>query len=308
MSSLRPSDFSLSPSVVVTGAAGFIGRRVAARLAAAGATVVGVDRAPKPAGMPAGVEYRCGDLGKETPKLGGDFILVHLAWNMDRSDPKAQAASVADFTRLLGTKGLQGVVGLGSAEEYGDREGCLSEEMAPGLKLSAYGQAKSAACRALETWSREPGRGAIWLRPFLVYGPGQGGSMAIPYALRCAKERCAAEFSEGLQFRDFVHVDDVAEGVAQAALRLPDAGGAFAACNLGRGEPVRLRDVLERIALKTGAQDRFVFGARPMRANEPKEQYADVAAAERGLGWRARISWEQGIDAMCQGYEKDNHG
>ena len=290
-----------SPQIVVTGAAGFIGQRVVARLAAAGATVVGVDRAPKPAGMPAGVEYRCGDLGKEIPRRGGDFILVHLAWNMDRSDPKAQAASVADFTRLLGTNGLQGVVGLGSAEEYGDREGCLSEEMAPGLKLSAYGQAKSAACHAVELWSREPGRRAIWLRPFVVYGPGQGGNMAIPYALRCAKERSPAEFSEGLQFRDFVHVEDVADGIAQAALRLPAPGRAFTICNLGRGEPVKLRDVLERIALKTGAQDRFVFGARPMRGNEPKEQYAEVAAAERWLGWRARISWEAGVDDLCRG-------
>lgn len=308
----RPTHIDLSKQaaarlVVVTGAAGFIGRRVVARLAGAGAKVVALDRMPQPAGFPAGAEYICGDL-TDYSSAESASILVHLAWNMDRSDPKAQAASVADFTRLLGTKGLQGVVGLGSAEEYGDREGCLSEEMAPGLKLSAYGQAKSAACRALETWSREPGRCAIWLRPFVVYGPGQGGNMAIPYALRCAKERCAADFSAGQQFRDFVHVDDVAEGVAQAALRLPDAGGAFAAVNLGRGEPVRLRDVLERIALKTGAQDRFVFGARPMRANEPKEQYADVAAAERGLGWRARISWEQGIEALCQGYEKDNHG
>ena len=289
-----------SPQIVVTGAAGFIGQRVVARLAAAGATVVGVDRAPKPAGMPAGVEYRCGDLGKETPKRGGDFILVHLAWNMDRGDATAQAESGADFGRLLESRGWMGVVGLGSAEEYGDREGCLSEEMAPGLKLSAYGQAKSAACHAVELWSREPGRRAIWLRPFLVYGPGQGGSMAIPYALRCAKERCAAEFSEGLQFRDFVHVDDVAEGVAQAALRLPDAGGAFAACNLGRGEPVRLRDVLERIARQTQSKERFHYGVRPLRAGEPGEQYADVSAAAVVLEWRAKIPWMAGIDGLCR--------
>jgi nucleoside-diphosphate-sugar epimerase len=291
----------------VTGAAGFIGRRVVARLAGAGAKVVALDRLPQPAGFPAGVEYIRGELN-EFPAVEKGYILVHLAWNMDRADPKAQAASAADFIRLLGIQDWHGVVGLGSAEEYGEREGRLSEHMAPGHKLSAYGQAKSEACQALAAWAREPGRHAVWLRPFIAYGPGQRGSMAIPYARQCVQARQRAEFSEGGQRRDFVHVDDVAEGIAQAALRVAELETPFAICNLGCGVPVRLRDVLERIALKTGAQDRFVFGARPMRANEPKEQYADVAAAGRWLGWRARISWEQGIDAMCQGYEKDNHG
>jgi nucleoside-diphosphate-sugar epimerase len=295
------------PQIVVTGAAGFIGRRVVARLAAAGAKVVALDRLPQPEGFPAGGEYFRGDL-TDFPAVEDDYILVHLAWNMDRSDSKAQATSVADFGRLLEQRGLIGVVGLGSAEEYGEREGRLSEKMAPGLKLSAYGKAKSEACQVLETWSRRAERQAIWLRPFVVYGPGQGGNMAIPYALRCAKQRKPAEFSEGLQFRDFVHVDDVVEGIAQAALRLQDTGDPFSACNLGRGEPIQLRNVLERIAQNTQAQEFFHFGARPMRAGEPKEQYADVSAAKALLGWRARISWQQGIDALCKEKEQDNHG
>ena len=289
-----------SPQIVVSGAAGFIGRRVVARLAGAGGRVVAVDRIPDPADWPATVEYRCADLGKGFPALAGDFTWVHLAWSMDRADARAQAGSVSDFERLLAQGGCRAVVGLGSAEEYGELEGRLREDQAPGARLSAYGQAKRDACRALAAWTRGPGRRAIWLRPFLVYGPGQGGSMAIPYALRCAKERCAADFSAGQQFRDFVHVDDVAEGIAQAALRLPAPGRAFTICNLGRGEPVRLRDVLERIAAQTDSRERFHFGARPMRSGEPQEQFADVSAAERLLGWRARISWRAGIDSLCK--------
>lgn len=293
--------------IAVTGAAGFIGRRVAARLAAAGARVVALDRLPPPAGFPAGVDYLRGDLLEHAAAAKAD-ILIHLAWNMDRADPQAQAASVSDFARLLEVGNWRGVAGLGSAEEYGEREGGLREDMAPGLKLSAYGQAKHAAGRALEQWARVPGRRAIWLRPFVVYGPGQGGSMAIPYALRCARARTPAEFSEGLQSRDFVHVDDVAEGIVQAALRLADPGDSFATCNLGWGEPVRLRDVLERIAERTDSRSLFRFGARPMRPDEPRVQYADTAAAANRLGWRARIPWPQGIDALCQAHGRGNHG
>ena len=295
------------PTIVVTGAAGFIGRRTVARLAQK-AAIVALDRVPDPGGWPAGVEYRQMDLDREMPAFKGIWILVHLAWSLDRANAAAQRESLQAFARLLGQENLAGVVGLGSAEEYGEREGCLREDQAPGAKLSAYGQAKHAAGKALEAWARGAGRKAVWLRPFVVYGPGQGGTMAIPYALRCARERTPGDFSEGFQFRDFVHVDDVADGIAAAVLGLPVLKTAFAVCNLGRGEPVRLRDVLERIAGQTNARELFRFGARPMRPGEPQEQYADVAAAAELLGWHATISWEQGIDALCQEPGENNHG
>jgi nucleoside-diphosphate-sugar epimerase len=287
-------------TIVVTGAAGFIGRRVVSRLAAQGMKVCAVDRVPRPADLPEGVDYQCADLSENFPPLPSEFILVHLAWNMDRSDPAAQAASVSGFSRLLGTKGLLGVVGMGSAEEYGELEGCLSEEMAPGTTLSAYGLAKHEACHALNIWTHTVGCRAIWLRPFIVYGPGQNGSMLIPYAVRCAQQRQSADFSAGLQYRDFVHVDDVADGIAQAALRVAGDGVPFLACNVGGGKPVQVREVLERIAQQLDAQEFFHLGARPMREGEPKEQFAAVTSARSILGWTAQTPWEEGIDSLCK--------
>jgi len=298
-----PQQTDAEPSlmtVVVTGAAGFIGRRVVARLVEAGVRVRAVDRVPKPAGFPPQVEYRCGDAVAGVSEMPSKFILVHLAWNMDRSDPEAQSASVSGFSRLLGTKGLHGVIGMGSAEEYGELEGCLSEEMAPGTTLSAYGRAKHGACRALEAWTQTAGIRAIWLRPFIVYGPGQNGSMLIPYAVQCAQQGESADFSAGLQYRDFVHVDDVVEGIAQAALGVAGDGDPFSVCNLGGGKPVQVREVLERIAQQLNAQEFFHLGARPMRDGEPSEQFASVSSAESVLGWKARIPWENGIDGLCK--------
>lgn len=285
--------------IVVTGAAGFIGRRVVLGLAGAGARVAAVDRVPEPAGFPDGAEYHCADLSAGPDVIAAADIFVHLAWNMDRADTAGQGRATAGFVRLLASDRWRGVVGLGSAEEYGELEGCLREDMAPGPNLSAYGQAKHEAGKALGTWASMGDRKALWLRPFVVYGPGQGGTMAIPYALRCAQARIPADFSNGLQFRDFVHVDDVAEGIVQAVLGLTAMRPAFAVCNLGRGAPVRLRDILERIADQTNARELFRFGARPMRPGEPQEQYADVSAAADLFGWRAKIPWEKGIDALC---------
>jgi len=285
--------------VVVTGAAGFIGRRVTTRLASTGRAVLALDRAADPGGWPTGVEYRRTDLAEGMPAHTGNWTLVHLAWNMDRGNRQAQDASLAVFARLLGQTGLTQVIGLGSAEEYGGLEGVLSEDTAPGPELSHYGAAKHRACRALDAWARQGERNAVWLRPFVVYGPGQGGNMAIPYAVRQARTRQPADFSEGSQQRDFVHVDDVADGIARAACRRPAASAPFAVLNLGRGEPVRLRDVLERIAVNMQAEERFRFGARPMRPGEPGRQVADLAAVHRVLDWKAAVSWREGIDRLC---------
>ena len=70
---------------------------------------------------------------------------------------------------------------------------------------------------------------------------------------------------------------------------------------------MRVRDVLERIAERMDVGRRFRYGARPMRPNEPQEQYAEVVAAEM-RGWRAQIPWEQGVDALCREQGGENHG
>lgn len=290
----------MNPTIVVTGACGFIGRTVTARLAEAfpGQSVIGLDLRPRPTNWSGTwLEGGLARLG-EVP---GPFVAVHLAWNMKRGDPAAQTASLEGFRTLLRTPGLMGVVGMGSAEEYGSAEGRLEEGRALGPSPSAYGQAKYSAFRA----AAESGVRCAWLRPFIVYGEGQGGNMVVPYALRCAREGCIAEFSSGAQYRDFVHVADVAAGI-EAAIRvvrkLPE--GSCRAFNLGRGEPVRVRDVLERIGRQTGRGELFRFGVRPMRAGEPEVQYAATDAAAETLGWKAAVPWEEGVDRLCRNAEK----
>lgn len=289
----------MKSAIVVTGAGGFIGRAVLPRLAGRfpleGA--IGLDLRSKP--MDWRGEWLEGGM-ERLQEVEGPFVVVHLAWNLRRGDPVAQKHSLEDFRAMLRLPGLAGLVGMGSAEEYGSEEGRLDESRAPGNGLSAYGWAKHEAFQA----AKASGMRCIWLRPFIVYGEGQGGNMVVPYALRCAKEGCVAEFSSGEQFRDFVHVEDVAAGIAaavRAVSALPE--GECRACNLGRGEPVKVRDVLERIARLTGREHLFRFGVRPMRAGEPAVQFAATDTAESVLGWKAAIPWQEGIDRLCRNLE-----
>jgi nucleoside-diphosphate-sugar epimerase len=229
------------------------------------------------------------------------FTLVHLAWNTARGPLLgAQTEHIHCLARLLDywrPRGLVRVLLTGSGEEYGQRGGWLGEEDSPEGTLSPYGWGKAVAAQLSRAWAQTSGIPVVWLRPFLVYGPGQRGNMVIPYALRQALAGLPAEFSDGQQCRDFVYVDDVVEAFFQA-LSIVQTG--WQAINLGTGNPVQVREVLETLANHFGVLHRFRFGVLERRPGEPDIQVADPRRAMEVLGWRARIGWREGIGRLVQ--------
>lgn len=292
-------------SIVVTGSGGFLGQRVVARLAGDGHQIIAVDRQDYSGPARKGIAFHQADL-KDAGRLlppsvpeGTPFVLVHLAWDMRRNQgfgiQAGQVQQLADLLDYWENRGLQRVIIMGSAEEYGQRAGRLKESDTPQLPLSPYGWAKRAARDLAESWSLRRGMPVAWLRPFIMYGPGQRGDMVVPYALDCARNQRAAHFSDGQQSRDFVHVDDVVEGLRMILDRKADG---FKEFNLGRGEEVRVADVITAIARRYGVEELFQLGAIPRRPNEPEIQIADTTRAAKELGWYARMSWREGLKAL----------
>lgn len=275
---------------IITGSRGFIGRRLVARLRRDGWDILGIgDRHTEPTDV-------LPDDWDDRP-----FTLIDLAWNTDR--PLEYLPHAAHVTRLaamldaLSKRGLRAFVGVGTAEEYGQRGGRLREEDSACGRLTAYGWGKLAAGAMVRSWSEATKTPAYWVRPFLVYGPGQKGDMVIPYALSRASRGQSASFSDGLQERDFVYVDDVADALATAAA-VPANG--FEIVNAGSGVATPLRDVLSEIAEHLGAGERFRFGEVPRRAGEAETQAADTQKARDLLGWRAKIEWREGIRRVVE--------
>lgn len=289
---------------VITGSEGFLGRRVVDRLASAGHSVIAVDRIEHTGPSIDGVVYHISDLSDPTSLIPcplAPFTLVHLAWDMRRQLGYAtQAEQVGPFAGVLehwSERGLRRVVAMGSAEEYGGRNGVIRESDPPVLPLSPYGWAKRAAHDFAASWQVRTGIPVVWLRPFIIYGPGQRGDMMIPYAVQCAREGRTAEFTDGKQKRDFIFIDDVVDGLARAVEA--DVDG-FHACNLGRGESVTVRDILTAIADHFDVGQRFNFGARSRRPGEPDIQTADTTRARELLGWRAAVDWREGLTRTLQ--------
>jgi nucleoside-diphosphate-sugar epimerase len=225
------------------------------------------------------------------------FVLIHLAWDMRRYQGYGiQAEQVRQFANLLdywSERGLHRLVMMGSAEEYGHRAGVMREMDTPELPLSPYGWAKRAARDLAASWSVRTSIPVVWLRPFIMYGPGQKGDMVIPFALESAQLRRHAQMTDGRQQRDFVYIDDVVEALWLTANKEMQGFNEF---NLSGGEGVKVADVVMTIARHFGVEDLFELGARPRRPGEPDVQVADCTKAAALLGWKAKVGWREGLD------------
>lgn len=282
--------------IVLTGANGFIGREVLAQLSGWSGEVVTITRQPLVPGRSRPARLRAVVAGTLEGVLpDGPFTLLHCAWcPPSRQSWRPHADQVRALVEMVESAGQrpQRVVALGSAEEYGARAGSLREEDPPAGTLSPYGWGKVAAREFLKAWAGQSGRPVWWLRPFTVYGEGQQGNMALPYARRCFRTGETARCSDGRQRRDFVHVADVARALLDAATA-PDGG--WHAVNIGTGTATSVAEVLTRLAELYAAETRLELGAIARRAGEPDEQTADTARARTELGWAAQINLVDGL-------------
>lgn len=183
------------PSVLVTGAGGFVGLRLCARLAAAGYTVKAAarrDSAALAAITPAAHILRVGDIGPGTDwqaALAGVDMIVHLAARAhvmrDRaSDPLAEyrrvnVAGSERLARAAAAAGVSRLIYMSSIKVNGestvDAPFCESDAPAP---LDAYGRSKWEAEQALSRIAAETGLAVTVLRPPLIYGPAVKGNLA----------------------------------------------------------------------------------------------------------------------------------
>lgn len=296
--------------IVITGAQGFVGTKLVAQLVKENFDIIAVSKNPPPDKPLASVVYHQADLSNPADLLPKQlkkqkFILVHLAWKTTRDNLfQTQAAHVTYLAGLLDywkDKGLSYVIAIGSAEEYGQKTGILNEEMGSSGYFSPYGWAKQAAYVLTKTWSQQNDISGIWFRPFTIYGVGQTGQMLIPYAINQAISKKLAKFGDGLQERDFIHVDDVISALLAGIFKRPKG---FYTINLGTGQPTQVKKVIESIAEEFHVKPLFKLGAIPKQKNSPSVQVADNTKAKELLDWKPTISVKKGLSLLYKKYNK----
>ena len=169
-----------------------------------------------------------------------------------------------------------------------------------------YGLAKKMLLVQLQAYREEYGFLGIYLLPVNLYGPGDHfdleSSHVIPAMIRKfleAHESGAREvvlWGDGSPTREFLYVEDAAEGILSAAERYDGA----APVNLGSGEEISIKDLATLVARETG----FGGGIR-WDASQPNGQprrKLDVTRAEKLFGWHSRVSLTEGLRRTIDWY------
>lgn len=276
-------------SVVVTGAAGFIGGHLTTALERQGHRVVAVDRRPIPA---LASEYLCADLAAPHDEqlrtlLDEADAVFHLAGAPGvRGGPEAaerrRRDNVEATRRLLASVPLRTplIVTSSSSVYGGTAGGACAEEHRPRPR-GGYAQSKLDVERLCARRVSAGGHVAV-ARPFTVAGERQREDMAIARWLRAVRSGEPLQVYGGLdRTRDITDVADVVEGLMRMAQR-----GVRATVNLGTGRGVRLRDILAAIGDATSATP--TIDIVPAADEEPAHTLADTGRCCRLLGFVPR--------------------
>jgi GDP-L-fucose synthase len=307
------SGFWKDRRVVVTGGAGFLGSFVVGRLKSAGAQVT----------IPRSAQYDLVDraacrrlLADARPEM-----VIHLAAQVGGIG--ANRANPGRFLFENAMMGLQlfeesrlakipKLVALGTICAYPKFAPVPFKEEDlwngyPEETNAPYGIAKKMMLVQSEGYRQQYGMNSVVLFPVNLYGPGDNfdpeSSHVIPAMIRkfvgarVRKEPEVTLWGDGSATREFLYVDDAAEGILLAAERYDSSDPV----NLGKDEEITIRDLAAKIAKASGYEGRFVWDTS--KPNGQPRRRLDVTRARERFGFVAKTPFETGLAATVAYYE-----
>lgn len=291
--------------LLVTGGAGFVGSRVAAKLLEAGHQVTVFDdlSVGRKEVVPEGAELITGDLRDAAAiraAVKGHDAVVHLAAQALVPESVAKPQKAFDINLLGGQnlleamrqEGVMRLVHSSTAAVYGNPVRVPIAEDDPTLPINPYGATKLAFEALLHAYHSVYSLNVTMFRYFNPYGPTEDHdpeTHAVPNFIRATLTgKPIPLYWKGDQIRDFFYVDDIARA---HVMGLEHDG--YHTYNLGSGSGHKVSDVVELIfklaGRRTDIQD---LGER---AGDPPKLLADTARVQSELGWKPEVSLEDGL-------------
>ena len=196
---------------------------------------------------------------------------------------------------------VQRFVFASSSTVYGGGATAPFREDAPlGVPLSPYGATKRAAELLGLTYHGLHGTPVVCIRPFSVYGPRLRPDLAMTiFAAAISTGRPLPLFGDGTIRRDFTHIRDICDGLF-AAMTVDQAIGEC--INLGHSEPIAIRELIARLEQAIGRPAEIDF--QPEKPGEMPVTHADLSKAERLLGYRPKVSFDEGVPEFVRWFLK----
>lgn len=233
----------------------------------------------------------------ELPEKSYD-VFYHFAWGGTfgeaRNDLRSQTDNIRytlDAVRLAQRSGCRLFIGAGSQAEYGRVEGKLRADTPP-FPENGYGMAKLCAGQMSRLLCEQLGMGHIWTRILSVYGPYDGEETMISGAVLKMLRGEETHFTKGEQLWDYLYSGDA----ARILYLLGEHGKSGKTYVLGSGRAKPLREFIEIVAEKTGAQGSLGIGDVPYGERQVMHLEADIAEIMEDLQYIPETSFEEGIE------------
>jgi UDP-glucuronate 4-epimerase len=318
-------------SVLITGAAGFIGYHTAEALLARGEAVIGVDNlndyysvALKQARLDRLKRHRLFQFEKidiaDAPAfaaaLRGVDRVIHLAaqagvrYSIDHPEVYVQTNLVGHFNVIEACRrhgAIKHLVYASSSSVYGGNVKLpFSVDDAIDRPVSLYAATKAADELMSHCYAHLYRVAMTGLRFFTVYGPwGRPDMSAFLFTKAIFEGKPITVFNHGDMKRDFTYIDDIVAGVIAALDHPPRGEGGQAPhrrYNLGNHRSEQLMRFIELIERATNRKAAINF--TDMQPGDVKETYADIEAATRDLGFVPRTSIDEGIPRFVDWYRR----
>ena len=293
---------------LVTGGAGFIGSNICAALRREGADVTVLDDLSSGYEINlkelSGIDFVRGDVRdpESVSRAVSDCdVVFHLAASVGNKrsidhpdqDTSINVNGTLNVLQAARDAGVRKVVTSSSAGIYGELKTIPITEEHSIEPLTPYGVSKLYAEKMTLAFSHVYGLEAICLRYFNVYGPNQRfdayGNVIPIFAFQSLRGEPITIFGDGLQTRDFVHVDDVVQANLKAAVNR-GVSGAF---NIASGTQTRIIDLASEVNGHLDSPVSILHAGH--RAGDVAHSLADISAARDAFGFVPSVNMESGL-------------
>ena len=294
-------------NILIVGGTGFIGYHLAKTCLEKGWKVSSISsKKPKKSRFLSQVKYMICDISKEKKlkkklKYHYDYV-VNLGGYVDHINKEKTFNShykgCKNLAEIFLKKKIKIFIQMGSSGEYGRKKSPQSENY-NGNPKAVYAKSKLRATKYLLNLHKRKKFPVVVLRLYQAYGPHQDINRLIPIVIdNCIKNK-KFDCSDGMQFRDFVYIDDLILAIRKCILNRKKILGNI--LNIGTGKPIKIKNIIEKITnkLKGGYPQ---FGKIKLRSDEILKIYPDTRKTKKLIKWRASTSFESGLKKTIQFY------